>query len=508
LSTASTIVTEEPDEPFLHLRLNGGEVRQTERASALLGVKLPVGASGNPEGLYAEWNWHGGTLTVRNDRYGIYPLYWFQHGGDFGLSPSIPALIAQGAPRDWDDDALAVLLRYESCLGEDTPFRAIRALPPGATLVWQAGRVTLTSVRPSVPKPFDGNRDEAIDRFIELFRAAIRRRPAPDTGFAVPLSAGRDSRHILLALLEERRRPTHCVSARYHPPRPDNDARIAARLAAVAGIEHVTLDQPRSQMKVLRRHYHQTNYCTTMPSFFLWAVSDYLYGRTQTIYDGLAGDVLSAGHCLTPERLALHEAECFEELAALHLGPQWDGMLSATVAPVFCRRWSRDRAIAHVARGLQRHTGAPNPVGTFALFNRTRRNTALQPCRIFNRFPRVYCPYLDHAVYDFLVSLPASMLLDHAFHTDAIRHAYPPYAAHPFTEHDESPRHDYTHYRRFLREVSGEVLAHPRSSLLRHGMILPRLARCAIDRGYSRNIDWIGQHVAYLLGLEALTNSG
>ncbi|MGH8127247.1 MAG: hypothetical protein ACRETC_02615 [Gammaproteobacteria bacterium] len=481
-------------------------MQQTGQAGALLGTKLPAGASEIPEGLYAEWNWDGETLTVRNDRYGICSLYWFQHDGDFGLSPSIPALIELGAPRDWDDDALAVLLRYESCLGEDTPFRAIRALPPGATLTWHAGHVTLNSVRPPVPKFFDGSRDEAIDRFIELFRAAIRRRPPPETGFAVPLSAGRDSRHILLEMLEAGWRPTHCVSTRYHPPRPDNDARIAAQLAALAGIEHVTLEQPRSQLAVLRRHYHQTNYCSTMPAFFLWAVSDYLHGRTQTVYDGLAGDVLSAGHCLTPERLALYEAERFEDLAALHFKP-WEGVLNATVAPAFGRRWSRDRAIAHFARGLQRHIEAPNPVGAFALFNRTRRNTALQPCRIFNRFPRVYCPYLDHDLYDFLASLPARMVLDHALHTDAIWRAYPRYAAHPFGEHNETPQHDHTHYRRFLREVSGEVLTHPRSRLLRHSAILPRLARCTVDRGYRSSIDWIGQRVAYLRGLEALTDS-
>ncbi|MGH8273443.1 MAG: asparagine synthase-related protein [Gammaproteobacteria bacterium] len=482
-------------------------MRQTGQASALLGTKLAAGAGGASEGLYVEWNWDGEALTVHNDRYGIYPLYWFQQDGDFGLSPSIPTLIALGAPRDWDDDALAVLLRYESCLGEDTPFRAIRALPPGASLIWRAGQVTLTRVRPPVPKPFDGSRDEAIDRFIELFRAAIRRRPPPESGFGVPLSGGRDSRHILLELLETGWRPTHCVSTRYHPPRPDNDARIAAQLAALADIEHATLEQPRSQLGVLQRHYRLTNYCSTMPAFFLWAVSDYLHGRTQTVYDGLAGDALSAGQHLTPERLRLYEAGRFEDLAELHLKSPGEGTLRTALAPSFYRRWSRDRAIAHLARELQRHAGAPNPIGAFTLFNRTRRNTALQPCRIFNRFPRVYCPYLDHALYDFLASLSARMLLDRAFHTDTIRRAYPRFAACPFGEYDEAPLHRDAHYRRFLREVTAVVLTHPRSNLLHQTAILPRLARCAVDRGYRSSINWIGQRAVYLLGLEALADS-
>lgn len=491
----------------MHLRRLGDAVHQTGQADAQLGTKLAAGAGGAPEGLYVEWNWDGETLTVRNDRYGIYPLYWFRHGGDFGLSPSIPTLIALGAPRDWDDDALAVLLRYESCLAEDTPFRAIRALPPGATLTWRAGHVALSNARPPVPKPFDGSRDEAIDRFIELFRAAIRRRPPPESGFAVPLSAGRDSRHILLEMLHAGWRPTHCVSTRYHPPRPDNDARLAVQLAASAGIGHVVLDQPVSQLGVLQRHYRLTNYCSTMPSFFLWAVSDYLHGKTQAIYDGLAGDTLSAGQHLTPERLALYESGRFEDLAVLHLKPPLEGTLRTALAPAFYRRWSRDRAISHFARELPHYAEAPNPVGAFTLFNRTRRNTALQPCRIFNRFPYVYCPYLDHALYDFLASLPARILLDHAFHTDTIRRAYPRYAALPFGEHDEAPLHDNTHYLRFLREVSGVVLTHPRSRLLRQSAILPRLVRCFADRDYRNSINWIGQRVMYLRGLEALADS-
>lgn len=482
-------------------------MHQTGRAGAQLGTKLAAGAGGTPEGLYAEWNWNGETLTVRNDRYGIYPLYWFQRDGAFGLSPSIPALIALGAPREWDDDALAVLLRYESCLGEDTPFRAIRALPPGATLTWRAGHLTLGSVRPPVPKPFDGSRSEAIEQFIEMFRAAIRRRPPPGSDFSVPLSAGRDSRHILLELMQAGWRPAHCVSTRYHPPRPDNDARIAARLAAAAGIGHVVLDQPRSQLAVLQRHYRLTNYCSTMPSFFLWTVSDYLYGKTQTVYDGLAGDTLSAGQHLTPERIALYEAGRFEDLAALHLNPQREGTLRTALAPPFYRRWSRDRAIARFSRELQHHAESPNPVGAFTLFNRTRRNTALQPCRIFNRFESVYCPYLDHALYDFLASLPAGMLLDHRFHTDTIQYAYPLYAGQPFGEHNEAPAHLNAHYLRFLREVSAAVLTHPRSRLLNANAVLPRLLRCAADRGYRNSINWIGQRVAHLLGLEALANS-
>src|SRR6185437_14052112 len=91
-------------------------------------------------------------------------------------------------------------------------------------------------------------------------------------------------------------------------------------------------------------------------------------------------------------------------------------------------RWTRDLAITRVSRELRLHLDAPNPIGSYIFWNRTRREIALVPFGLWNAAGRVMTPYLDPAVFELLASLPAEMFLDKQFHPDVIRRAYPAHA--------------------------------------------------------------------------------
>src|SRR5205085_2976358 len=110
-------------------------------------------------------------------------------------------LLLEGAPAELDERALSVFLRLGFFLGEDTAFTAIKALPPAATMRWRAGRLELRGSRPPPPPPADLGRSEAIEQYAALFRASIERCLEPGDDIVLPLSGGRDSRHILLELL-------------------------------------------------------------------------------------------------------------------------------------------------------------------------------------------------------------------------------------------------------------------------------------------------------------------
>ena len=176
--------------PVLSLRPTAGGV--VADGPHVFDAGEPLGGTG----VFARWTWDGERLIAANDRFGVQPLFYTSEGAVIRISPSIGALLRSGASSALDDAALAVFVRVGFFVGEDTPFRAIRALPPGARAEWRAGRL---DVRPDPLRvvPSALSRDEAIDAFALMFTRAVERRlHASAAPIAVPLSGGHAARRI------------------------------------------------------------------------------------------------------------------------------------------------------------------------------------------------------------------------------------------------------------------------------------------------------------------------
>jgi len=157
------------------------------------------------KGVFLHWNWDGSRLTVQNDRYGLYPLFYCARGDSIWVSPSLEHVARGNSQRQLDLSALAVFHRLGHLVGEDTPFEDIRFLPPNTRLTWQDGQLHLHSLPTDVgSQPATaGGFDDAVDRYAALFAQAIARRLPGSNRFTVPISGGRDSRHILLELARQ-----------------------------------------------------------------------------------------------------------------------------------------------------------------------------------------------------------------------------------------------------------------------------------------------------------------
>ncbi len=264
--------------PYLSLRLRpDGLIASRGLRECRLGQPRDYGRA-ILDGVFATWRWDGSTLLAGNDRYGLQPLFYAVDGDGIALSPSLPRLLLEGAPADLDDAALAVFLRTGYFVGEDTAFRSIRALPPNARLTWSGGKLRITGGLP-LPLPREMTRDEAVDAYIPLFREAVRRRlPTGAPGapeLVMPLSGGRDSRHILLELVALGCRPGFCLTVRHHLPRVDQDAQFAAELAEALGLPQVVLDQTEPRLLAEQRKNLRTSFCSDEGTAFL-ALGDYL----------------------------------------------------------------------------------------------------------------------------------------------------------------------------------------------------------------------------------------
>ena len=352
------------------------------------------------------------------DPYGVRPLFeWAAPAGV--VRGGLLELLDAGAPADFDFDALSVFLRVGFFLGNDTPFLAVRAVPP-LIEPYTGPAATLT-------------RDEAIDAFIAAFDAAIHR-CLPTGPYQMPLSGGRDSRHILCALIAAGHPPAACVTIEHFPPRGNDDVAVAAALCGRLGVPHRVLAQRQDRVSVEIEKNHRTHFCTDEHAQFV-ALADYLAGNTSETYDGIAGDVLSQSGYLDPAVHALFERRAVGDIARYILDGYGtmvsEHALATLLEPRQARLVTRERALARLVREITRHLDAPNPVASFFFWNRTRREIALSPFALMGAL-RVHTPYLDAAVYALLSAMPAALQMDRRLHTDAIGRAYPAIADQPY----------------------------------------------------------------------------
>ncbi len=493
------------EQPFFHAKRVGREVRTRGSASCFLGRRGSCPSQRQPDGIFAEWEWNGESLTVRTDRYGYYPLFYARSGDEIWVSPSILKMVAEGAPAELDDAALAVFLRMSTFVGDDTPFAGIRHVPPDARFIWRDGKLDVAG-QYLIAKPRSISRDAALDGYIELFRAAMRRdAPDPDR-VIVPLTGGRDSRHILLELCETGSRPRRCATTRAFPPGGSEDVTVAAQVAAAVGVEHLVLDQPRSRYRAERRKNELTSLCTVEHPWIL-PLAAYLQGGGYTVYDGIAGDTLSQSQLFSLERVEWFERGEVGSLAEDLLGPE--GYLPGLLSGDLYERVSRPVALARLRAELTRHLDAPNPFSSFRFYNRTRRTVSLAPHGILAQVADVRTPYLDHDLYDFLSSIPARLTLDRRLHTDAIARAYPRHAGIPYeVKGVRTTANAAAHFRRLGLETLRATLPAPREPVLRRAPLAARLARAMLSRAHLAEVVSLGVLATYLLQIEEAASSG
>lgn len=500
-------------EPWLWIVLKGNAFDVSGMPHARLGqVELPPSLQTGRD-VYAVWEWDGQEVVVRNCRLGFFPIYYYATDKVFGVSPSIERLLAQGAPAELDDSAMAVYLRLGWTLGEDTVFRHIRALPPGGTVRWSGGQVQISGGI-SHPAPVRMTREEAIATFADLVRQAVRRRASPDVPYIMPLSGGRDSRSILLELMTLGCRPLACYTNHDFPPYRTQNIEIARQLAQRFDLPHRSLGQPASRLATELAKNRLNNFDAAEN---VWCVS--LYAEIARlhpgaiVYEGSPGGTTYSQYC-KPEHLRLLEQNRGAEVARdiLDNWLHWrasEEALQRILTPTAQARFSTDLAVERMQRELARHQDAPNPLVSFYFWNRGRHVSAMQPMSIARRAGvMAVTPFLDPNLLDFRLSLPPNINVDKAFHDTAIRLSHPAFGDLPYAGSTPSPPvEDNTHYRRFFLATLAYLATQGTGELVRRSKLMQRLLALAVSSGNLRmRMRWIAPYAAiYLTQIESLT---
>ncbi|SCX95559.1 asparagine synthase-related protein [Desulfoluna spongiiphila] len=405
--------------------------------NGFFGYKLDSLSGDN--GIYTEWNTNNDILTIFNDRFGMYPIYYTRTSSGVNFSSSIANLLADEDHYQIDSAAVAVFLRMGIFIGDTTPFSEIKALPPGAKLQFDRNGLSIENREISCGKNVTPSIKDAQNIYGELFKSSVLKfREAFPKKIGIPLSGGRDSRHIIFELMASGLKPYSCITMKHQPPKPNEDAKIAKEVCQYFNFKHVILEQDLSILRMEKEKNILTNFCSLDHSWIL-PLSRYLLEEGyDAIFDGIGGDVLSAGLFLTEHRLNLYNRNKFEELANEILG--FEGHLPHMLTNSAYSRFNRDIAVNLLVQELKRYVNTPNPIGQFFFWNRTRRVVALSSWGILGQKTHVFAPYLDHELYNFLTSLPAEYFLDHTFHQNTIAKQYPAYAHLPYETKMQLPQ--------------------------------------------------------------------
>lgn len=459
-------------------------------------------------GPWAKWHWNGYSLSAEVDRYGFYPLFYSSTPEYIILSNSIAELISLGAPKEFDNTAIAAFLRLGFFLGEETPFLNIKAFPPNGQLTWQPiiGLKVSSSLIKRKPD-YSISRKEIIDNYVDRFRSAISRSLVyePDH-IALPLSGGRDSRHIALELKRVGVQPGLVISQRHFQYRNDDDYLVASDLCKNLGWSLVIQDHALDPVESEFEKNRIFDCLTDEHAWFLPSAKRISNASIHAIYDGLAGDVLSNSLFIRKEWQKQSQNENYKEW--LHSMPSSgygtdEDALNCILTPERKDAWSWDLAYDRVKVELSKYHDDDNPINQLMFWNRTRREIAPFFIRFLPEI-EVITPYCDPEVFDFLWNIPTEQLEDHKLHDQAIAIASPQYADIPFEGKVPSNSAGDYHADLLAGMASRRLFWLSNSSLINRRWLRPRLAASLLHKGYGRTSGWYARWVPWLASLELL----
>jgi hypothetical protein len=489
--------------PFLVVRRKGDGLETIGQPRALLGK--PVRRNGVDEGIWTRWDWDGRRLEVRQDRFGFHPCFYFVTRDAWGVSPSIHVLVEHGAPTALDDDAIAVFLRLGYYLGTTTPFLAIRALPPGGHL--EAEGLSLQVKVESDPRarPVRGvSVEAAVELYGPMFQAVIDRTvPTLPERTVVPLSGGRDSRHILFALHRAGFRNVTCPSVMLPPPLRSDDPVVAGVVARRLGFPFQRLGPIRSVPAAEAAKNVLVGMCTAMGAWIIPLTGWLQRHGAQARFDGVAGDVLSQFSGKNPWKLQWMLEGKFEDLARAQLPAE--GYLPRLLSTEYRARWNRDAAVRLLAAEFARHADQPSPWHSWMLWNRTRRGIAAGWVQLGGPWDS-YAPFLDHELYDLLGGLPGGEFFASQLHSRVLAASYPEWADLPFASKAWTPVSDRIFWLRQSAAVAWLVARTTGRPFFERSYLVTRLANAVGSWDRQAGAAGLVHRGLYLTQLAALAN--
>ena len=248
---------------------------------------------------FAIWDTVNETLLLARDRFGIKPLYVVEAPWGMAFASELKALHAAGlTSRELDWEALDTYLQLGYIPAPASPFKDVRKLEPGHTLVWQRDRCAATRRYWQLPRGLRVTPPDAEARVREWLDGSVAAHLVSDVPVAAFLSGGLDSSAVVSSMALTGGAP-HAFTARYTgagAARADETG-LAKTLARRYGSE-LTLIDIRPDLReifepIVRALDEPHADDSAIPT---WLLSQAVGSRYKVALTGIGGDELFAGY--------------------------------------------------------------------------------------------------------------------------------------------------------------------------------------------------------------------
>jgi asparagine synthase (glutamine-hydrolysing) len=250
---------------------------------------------------YAIWDARQRRLFLARDRFGKKPLYYAALPHGLFFASEISSLRQAGVPLEADAQALRLYFQFNYIPDPWTAYRAIRKLPAGSWLTYDASG-TLSQQRywrlpPPATEPAPGlTEEQAAAQLRDKFDEAVRIRLMADVPLGAFLSGGIDSSSVVASMALQSREPVKTFSIGFEEA-GFNELPYAGMVAQKYGTEHhEILVRPDSVSLVQRLTDHfgePFGDPSAIPTFIL---SDFAAQHVKVALSGDGGDELFGGY--------------------------------------------------------------------------------------------------------------------------------------------------------------------------------------------------------------------
>lgn len=251
---------------------------------------------------YAIWDKPRQRLLLARDRFGKKPLYYASSGGDFYFGSELKCLAGLPISYKLDTEALQLYFVFGYLLEPDSPYKAIRKLPPSSWLLFDAASGTLhqeTYWKPAAPcsAPTHGlTPEKARAELRQLFDESVRIRMIADVPLGAFLSGGIDSSSVVASMALQSPEPVRTFSIGFEESR-FNELPYARTVAEKYRTEHhecVVRPNSVDLVHLLVRSFDEPfGDSSAIPTYI---VSEFARRHVKVALSGDGGDELFAGY--------------------------------------------------------------------------------------------------------------------------------------------------------------------------------------------------------------------